>query len=82
MLLALAQNANLHPINNFFDPEVGGKWEKMLPISNYARVLRYSLLHLEWLITTREWIIPEDLDLSRWRELAFSYYAEASDAGQ
>jgi len=68
MLLSLAQN-NLGSIDDY--NRVGGDWDKLLRMHNYARVMRYFLIHLDWLVANG-WKPPDGVDLDQWRRIAFS----------
>lgn len=68
MLLSLAQN-EIGNIDEFFSLQ--SDWTLMLGRDNHARVMRYFLVHLDWLIVNG-WTLPEDVDLVQWRETVFS----------
>ncbi|MBN2392409.1 MAG: DUF11 domain-containing protein [Anaerolineae bacterium] len=70
MLLALAQNSGSEPINLFFG-DAKQDWKTMLGTKNWALILRYYTLHLDWLISMG-WELPEGIDLDKWRETVFS----------
>ncbi len=70
MLLSLAQN-NASVIEYFF--ELDGDWGQFLLHGNNARVMRYYLTHLDWLVANG-WTLPEGVDLARWRQIVFSDY--------
>ena len=74
MLLSLAQN-NIAAIDTFFELE--GDWGRILAEGNNARVMRYFLLHLDWLLSN-DWSLSKQIDLERWRETVFSA-VEASE---
>jgi hypothetical protein len=69
MLLALAQNHGYKSTDDFFG-EAQGEWESMLALENYHLILRYFVLHLEWL-KTNGWPIPDDVSLDAWKMLVF-----------
>ncbi len=48
-----------------------GDWAVLLGQNNNARVMRYFLVHLDWLLANG-WELPEDVDLDFWRKVAFS----------
>ena len=68
MLLSLAQNGTSE-VDEYF--AMGGDWESILTLGNNARVMRYFLVHLDWLLLNG-WELPEDVALDTWRETVFS----------
>ena len=79
MLLALAQNHGYKSTHDFFG-EAQGEWERMLALENYHLILRYYVLHLDWL-RENGWHIPDDVSLKSWKMLAFySQYSEVINA--
>ncbi len=68
MLLSLAQN-HLGTVDDYF--AVNGDWDQLMAMSNYARIMRYFVVHLDWLLETG-WELPPDVDLDRWRRTVFS----------
>ncbi|MDX9954857.1 MAG: hypothetical protein RBT75_12210 [Anaerolineae bacterium] len=68
MLLSLAQNGTSE-VDEYF--ALGGDWESILTQGNNARVMRYFLVHLDWLLLNG-WELPEDVALDTWRETVFS----------
>lgn len=68
MLLSLAQNGTSE-VDEYF--AMGGDWESILTQGNNARVMRYFLVHLDWLLLNG-WELPEDVALDTWRETVFS----------
>ncbi len=68
MLLSLAQN-HLGTVDEYF--AVNGDWNELMAMDNYARIMRYFLVHLDWLLETG-WELPPDIDLERWRRTVFS----------
>jgi len=68
MLLALAQN-DLGSVDDYF--VVDGDWHRLLGMHNHARIMRYFLVHLDWLVENG-WEAPEEVDLGWWRRIAFS----------
>jgi hypothetical protein len=68
MLLSLAQNSPT-AVDAFF--AAGGDWPTVLSHANNQRVMRYFLVHLDWLLETG-WELPGEIDLERWRATVFS----------
>ena len=68
MLLSLAQNGTCE-VDEYF--ALGGDWTTILLQDNNARVMRYFLVHLDWLLLNG-WELPGDVNLDYWRELVFS----------
>ncbi|HPD41132.1 MAG TPA: hypothetical protein PLD43_06180, partial [Anaerolineae bacterium] len=68
MLLSLAQNGTCE-VDEYF--ALGGDWTTILLQDNNARVMRYFLVHLDWLLVNG-WELPGDVNLDYWRELVFS----------
>jgi hypothetical protein len=68
MLLSLAQN-HVGAVDDYF--ALNGDWDRLLATENYARIMRYFLVHLDWLLETG-WDLPPDIDLDRWRRVVFS----------
>jgi hypothetical protein len=73
MLLSLAQN-HLGTVNDYY--AVDGDWDQLMAMGNYARIMRYFLVHLDWLHESG-WELPPDVDLDRWRRVVFSTPQEA-----
>jgi hypothetical protein len=74
MLLSLAQN-HLGTVDEYF--ELGGDWDRLTAIDNYARIMRYFLVHLDWLVENG-WELPPDIDLESWRRIVFSAPGETA----
>ena len=68
MLLSLAQNSPT-AVDAFF--AAGGDWPAVLAEANNQRVMRYFLVHLDWLLETG-WELSGEIDLERWRAIVFS----------
>ncbi len=68
MLLSLGQNSP-GVADDFY--AAAGNWAVLLGQNNNARVMRYFLVHLDWLLANG-WELPEDVDLDFWRKVAFS----------
>ena len=68
MVLSLAQNGTCE-VDEYF--ALGGDWTTILLQDNNARVMRYFLVHLDWLLLNG-WELPGDVNLDYWRELVFS----------
>jgi hypothetical protein len=68
MLLSLAQNSPT-AVDAFF--AAGGDWDAVLAQANNQRVMRYFMVHLDWLVECG-WELPGDVDLGRWRAIVFS----------
>lgn len=68
MLLSLAQNGTSE-VDEFF--ALGNDWSVTLVQGNNARVMRYFVVHLDWLLLDG-WTLPEGVDLEYWREIVFS----------
>ncbi|MBN1920457.1 MAG: hypothetical protein JW892_04385 [Anaerolineae bacterium] len=68
MLLSLAQNGTSE-VDEYF--ALGGDWKRILTQGNNARVMRYFLVHLDWLLLNG-WELPGDVALDAWRETVFS----------
>ncbi len=75
MLLSLAQNSPA-AVDAFF--AAGGNWDLVLAQANNQRVMRYFLVHLDWLVNSG-WELPGDVDLDRWRAIVFSAPARAPE---
>ncbi len=76
MLLSLGQNSP-GSVDSYIAAE--GDWALLLDQSNNARVMRYFLVHLDWLIANG-WKLPEDVDLEMWRQVAFSSPEEVAES--
>lgn len=70
MLLALAQNCGTISTDKFFG-EAKGRWGRMLSLENYQSILRYFVMHLEWLIANG-WEIPDDVSINYWKMVVFN----------
>lgn len=68
MLLSLAQNS-LSKVDEFF--ALDGDWDVILQQDNNARVMRYFIVHLDWLLLNG-WALPAGVDLDYWRACVFS----------
>lgn len=68
MLMSLAQN-NPRVVDTFF--AAGGDWDVVRAQDNNQRVMRYFLVHLDWLMESG-WELPGGVDLERWRAIVFS----------
>ncbi|MCU0519765.1 MAG: hypothetical protein MUF84_03595 [Anaerolineae bacterium] len=75
MLLSLGQNSP-GIADEYF--QEAGNWNVLLSRDNNARVMRYFLVHLDWLVANG-WELPEDVDLDHWRKIAFSSPQEIED---
>ena len=78
MLLSLAQNSP-RAVDDFF--KVGGDWSALLAKHNNTRVMRYYLVHFDWLVA-HGWELPSDVDLEVWRSIVFSARVRDRDGAQ
>jgi hypothetical protein len=77
MLMSLAQNSP-PAVGAYF--RAGGDWDIVRAQGNHERVMRYFLVHLDWLVESG-WELPAGVDLERWRAIAFSAPGRARDVG-
>ena len=75
MLLSLGQNSPGISDEYF---AAGRDWDLLLSRNNNARVMRYFLVHLDWLVANG-WELPDDVDLDLWRKIAFSSPQEVEE---
>lgn len=68
MVLSLGQNSP-GIADDYYAAE--GNWAVLLEQNNNTRVMRYFLVHLDWLLAN-SWELPEEVDLDFWRKVAFS----------
>ncbi len=68
MLLSLAQN---NPGSIYEYMQTSSDWKVLLSRRNNARVMRYYLVHLDWLLANG-WSLPGGVDLDLWRQIVFT----------